>query len=115
MILLKQRMNVLELITIEEKLKAIALFKFSKNLTALKKYLELIDYLRNKIYFFAKIAKSLQKLKTKLFKNSSTEVRRKEFINRIKIMLINKKMISFLLLQKNFIKITLLIHFDKIK
>jgi hypothetical protein len=114
-ILLKQRVNVLELITIEEKLKAIALFKFSKNLTALKKYFELIHYLKNKIYFFAKVAKFLQKLKTKLFKNSSIEVRRKEFINRTKIMLINKKMISFLFLQKDLIKITLLIHFDKIK
>jgi hypothetical protein len=92
-----------------------ALLKFSENLIALKRYLELIDYLRNKIYFFAEIVMFLQKLKTKLLKNSSTKARRKEFINRTRIILINREMISFLLLQENLIKITLLIHFDKIK
>ncbi len=114
-ILLKQRVNAFELITTEKKLKAIALLKFSKNLTALKKYLELTDYLRDKIYFFAKVIMSLQKLKTKLLKNSSAKARRKEFINRTEIIFVNKKMISFLLLQENLIKTTFLIHFDKAK
>lgn len=114
-ILLEQRVNALELIIVEEKLKAIALLKFSKNLTALKRYLGLTDYLRNKVYFFADVAKSLQELKIKLLKDSSTENRRKGFINKMRIISINKKMIFFLLLQKNFIKITLLIHFDKNK
>jgi hypothetical protein len=114
-ILLEQRVNALELTTAEKKLKAIALLKFSENLIVFERYLELIDYLRDKIYFFAEIVMFLQKLKTKLLKNSSTEARRKEFINRTRIILINKEMISFLLLQKNLIKITLLIHFDKIK
>jgi hypothetical protein len=114
-ILLEQRVNALELITAKEKLKTIALLKFSKNLTALERYLSLTDYLKDKVYFFAKIIMSLQKLKTKLLKNSSAEARRKEFINRTKMILINKEMIFFLLLQKNLIKITFLMHFDKIK
>jgi hypothetical protein len=114
-ILLRQRVNVFELITIEKKLKAIALLKFSKNLIAFERYLNLTDYLRNKVYFFAEIIMFLQKLKTKLLKNSSTKARRKEFINRTRIIFINREIISFLLLQKNLIKITLLIHFDKIK
>ncbi len=113
--MLEQRVNVLKLIIVEEKLKAIALLKFSENLIVLKRYLELINYLRDKIYFFAEIVMSLQKLKTKLLKNSSAEARRKEFINRTRIILINREIISFLLLQENLIKIILLIHFDKIK
>jgi hypothetical protein len=89
--------------------------KFSKNLTALERYLSLTDYLRDKVYFFAEIIMFLQKLKTKIFKNSSAKARRKEFINRTKIIFISRKMIFFLLLQENLIKTTLLIHFDKEK
>ncbi len=114
-ILLEQRVNVLELITIEEKFKAIAFLQFSKNLIALKRYLELTDYLRNKIYFFADVAKSLQELKIKLLKDSSIENRRKKFTNKTRIISTNKKMTSFLLLQKNLTRVTLLIHFDKSK
>jgi hypothetical protein len=77
--------------------------------------LSLTNYLKEKVYFFAEIIMFLQKLKTKLLKNLSTKTRRKEFINRTKIIFINKKMIFFLLLQKNLIKITFLIHFDKRK
>jgi hypothetical protein len=114
-ILLEQRVNALELITAKKKLKTIVLLKFSKNLTALERYLNLTNYLKDKVYFFARIIMSLQKLKTKLLKNSSAEARRKEFINRTKIISISKEMIFFLLLQKDFIKITFLIHFDKEK
>jgi hypothetical protein len=114
-ILLKQRVNAFELTIAEKKLKAIALLKFSKNLIAFERYLNLVDYLRNKVYFFAEIIMSLQKLKTKLLKNTSSKARWKKFINRTKIIFISKEVISFLLLQKNLIKITLLIHFDKRK
>ncbi len=114
-ILLRQRVNALELIIAEEKLKAIALLKFSENLIALERYLGLVDYLRDKIYFFVDVFKSLQELKIKLLKNSSKENRRKKFINKIKIISIDKKMTFFLLLQKDLIKATLLMHFDKDK
>jgi hypothetical protein len=116
-ILLRQQVNALELITIEKKLKAIALLKFSDNLTTLERYLSLTEYLRNEVYFFAEVSKSLQELKTKLLKDAfkNNAKRRKDFINKSKIISINKKMTSFLLLQKNLIKITLLFHFDKEK
>jgi hypothetical protein len=97
-ILLEQCVNVLELITAKKKLKAIALLKFSENLTALERYLDLTNYLRDKMYFFVDVFKSLQKLKINLLKNSLKENRRKKFINRTKIILIDKEMTSFLLL-----------------
>jgi hypothetical protein len=114
-ILLKQRVNVLELIIVEKKLKAIALFKFSKNLIALERYLDLADYLRDKIYFFVDVFKFLQELKITLLKNSFKDNRRKKFINKTKIISIDKKMKFFLLLQKDLIKTILLMHFDKNK
>ncbi len=116
-ILLEQRVNVLELITAKKKLKTMILLKFSENLTALERYLNLAKYLRNKVHFFAEVSKSLQELKTKLLKDASKNnaKRRKDFTNKSKIISINKKKTSFLLLQKNLIKITLLIHFDKTK
>jgi hypothetical protein len=114
-ILLERRINVLDLIIAKKKLNAITLLKFLENLTALKRYLELTNYLRKYVYFFAKVFKSLQELKVKLLKNSLKKNKRKEFINKIRIILTNKKMTFFLLLQKNLIKITLLIHFDKEK
>jgi hypothetical protein len=114
-ILLKQRVNVFELIIVEKKLKIIILLKFSENLIALKRYLELTEYFRDKVYFFVDVFKSLQELKINLYKDFLKENRRKEFINRTRIIFINKKMISFLLLQENFIKTILLVHFDKIK
>jgi hypothetical protein len=94
-ILLKQRVNVLELIIVEKKLKAIALFKFSKNLIALERYLDLADYLRDKVYFFVDVFKSLQELKIKLLKNSSKDNRRKKFINKTKIILSTRRWRSF--------------------
>jgi ribosomal protein L4 len=116
-ILLERRVNALDLTIAEEKLKAIALLKFSENLTVLKRYLELADYLREYVYFFVEVFKSLKNLKTKLLKNSSRNnaKKRKRYINKTRIILINKKMISFLLLQENLIKVTLLVHFDKEK
>jgi hypothetical protein len=108
-------MNAFELIIVEKKLKAIALFKFSENLIALERYLDLADYLRDKVYFFVDVFKSLQELKIKLLKNSSKDNRRKKFINKTKIIFIDKKMTFFLLLQKDLIKTIFLMHFDKNK
>ena len=45
-------MNSLSLIIFEEKLRVIVLLQFSENLIALKKYLEITDYLREYIYFY---------------------------------------------------------------
>jgi hypothetical protein len=114
-ILLKQRMNAFELIIVEKKLKTIAFLKFSENLIALERYLDLADYLRDKVYFFVDVFKSFQELKIKLLKNFSKDNRRKKFINKTKIIFIDKKMTFFLLLQKDLIKTIFLMHFDKSK
>ncbi len=116
-ILLERRVNALDLIIAKEKLKAIALLKFSENLTALERYLDLADYLREYVYFFAEVFKSLQELKIKLLKKSlkNNSKKRKKYTNKTRIISTNKEMISFLLLQKDLIKATLLVHFDKEK
>jgi hypothetical protein len=67
-ILLEQRVNVLELIIVEKKLKTIALLKFSKNLIALKRYFELTDYFKNKIYFFCKRNKIFARIEDQVVK-----------------------------------------------
>ncbi len=108
-------MNAFELIIVEKKLKTIAFLKFSENLIALERYLDLADYLRDKVYFFVDVFKSFQELKIKLLKNFSKDNRRKKFINKTKIIFIDKKMTFFLLLQKDLIKTIFLMHFDKSK
>ena len=57
--LLDQRVDILSLATAEEKLTIIRNLKFSKTLTALNKYLRLIDYLKQYILYYITIAKSL--------------------------------------------------------
>lgn len=114
-LLLNRRMNFLELITSKERLKAIASLTFFDILIALEKYFEMTNYLKKYVYFFVDVFRSLQDLKTRLLKNSSEENKRKKFTNRTRIILTDQKMISFLLLQKNLTKSTILIHFDKIK
>jgi hypothetical protein len=101
----------------KKKLKVITVLKCSENLTILKRYLRLIKYLRKYIYFFAKVFKSLQEFKTKLFNNAfkNNAKRRKRFTNRFKIISTNKEITSFLLLQKNLTKAVLLTYFDKEK
>jgi hypothetical protein len=94
--------NAFELIIVENKLKAIAFFKFSENLIALERYLDLADYLRDKVYFFVDVFKSLQELKIKLLKNFFKNNRPKEFINKTKIISIDKKMTFFFVVTERF-------------
>ncbi len=54
-ILFKRRVNVLDLIIAKKKLKSIILLKFSKNLTTLKRYLNLANYVKKYAYFFAEV------------------------------------------------------------
>ena len=58
--LLNQKIDVLKLITTKEKLAIIANLFFSKTLAQLKKYLDLIEYLRQYIIYYINITKSLQ-------------------------------------------------------
>lgn len=66
--LLGQRVNSLDLITSEEKLRAIKLLNYPKTLGALKYYLGLTSYLRNYIHFYTQLAAPLQALKTSLLR-----------------------------------------------
>ena len=91
-ILLKQRVNVLNLFIIDEKLKIIAEFKFLSTFKNLKNYLDLTDYIRDHIYYYFAMAKSLQNFETMLLKAASnSDLKRKNFISRIKIQFIQKK------------------------
>ena len=114
-LLLEQRVNALDLTTSEKKLRVIALLQFPSNLAALEKYLEIIEYLRDYIYFYAEISKPLQNLKTKLLKDSPKENQRKSYTTRSKITPTEKKMHSYKLLQDALTDPILLVHFDRTK
>ena len=69
--LLDQKIDSLNLIIVIEKLKTIVKLRFSINLRQLKSYLNFIDWMRNYIFFYVDISKSLQKRKITLFKHDS--------------------------------------------
>jgi hypothetical protein len=99
--------------TSEEKLRVIALLKFSVTLENLEHYLDLIDYLRFFVYHYADVARSLQDLKTYLFKNSSeSDRRRRAFISRVKITLTSEETEFFENLQQLLFNFSMLIHFS---
>ena len=72
MTLLSQRVDELDLFTFEEKLVVIRELRFLRSLKNLKIYLEMFNWLRIKIFYYAQIAQSLQDLKIELLKKSST-------------------------------------------
>ena len=110
--LLEQRVNSLKFSISEEKLRAIANIKFSETLQDLKHYLELIDYIRDHIHYYAAIVRSLQNLKTSLLKASSSEFNRKNYVRKIKITLTMLKVRSFESLQKIISHSFILYHFN---
>ena len=57
--LFDQKMNSFDLTIVEDKLKIILLLKFSRILQQLKAYLKLINYLREYVFFYVDIFKSL--------------------------------------------------------
>ena len=67
--LLDQKIDSFELSTNEKKLKAIAKLSFSKILRQLEIYLNLIDWLRDYVSFYADVFKILQKRKIELLKS----------------------------------------------
>ena len=64
--LLDQCVNTLKLTTAEDKLTVIVNIEFSQTLSALEKYLDMTEYLRQYISYYTVIIKSLQKQKTRL-------------------------------------------------
>jgi hypothetical protein len=85
-VLLEQIVDVLDLITIDEKLTAIANLTFSFTLKKLKTYLKLTKYLRVYVAWYAQTSSSLQKRKTLLLKQTFTkEKSRKLFAKKISL------------------------------
>ena len=112
--LLKQKMNSLELTTIEKKLKTIFRLSYFKILQILKIYLKLIEWLRDYVSMYVDVAKSFQKLKIELFRNvSMTNNVKKIFFRIIRIKnFISRKFASFQTLQTLLSKFFYLIHVD---
>ena len=76
--LLRQKVDNLGLIISKNKLKAIMILSFSKILKDLKTYLEMIEYLKNYISYYAQKAKPLQKKKVMLLKNGLIKKNKKK-------------------------------------
>lgn len=110
--LLRQRSNSLEFSISEKKLKTIADIKFSETLQNLKHYFELTDYIRDHIYYYAVIVKSLQNLKPFLLNISSNEFNRKNYVKETKIIFTKLKVKSFQSLQKIINHSYILYHFN---
>ena len=112
--LLRQKMNFLKLTTTEKKLKAIFRLSYSKTLQSLETYLKLTEWLRDYVFMYVDVAKSLQKLKIELLRNASvTDNVRKIFSRIIKIKnFISRKLASFQIFQILLSKSFYLIHVD---
>ena len=68
-VLFDQIMNVFEMIIFEEKLAIIIKLTFSKIFKKLKIYVKLINWMRNYIFYYVQISKSLQNRKILFLKN----------------------------------------------
>ena len=113
--LLKLGVDVFELFTSKEKLKAISNLKFSKTFQDLKTYLEFTEWLRNYIFFFAQKSKSLQLRKNALIrlsfnnkKQSDKKFSRSQIINDV----IQAKQNAYDQIQKVFARNSFFFHFD---
>ncbi len=113
--LLKQKTNDFKLTTSTKKLVVISSFQFSQFLKKLETYIELIEYLRNYVSYYAQMTESLQKRKTTLSREVSKDLNnaRKTRISRISLInSIKKKLNVFQLLQKQFRKFSVLTHYN---
>ena len=112
--LLSQKIDVFDLTIAIDKLKIIVKLNFFYTLKNLKIYLELIDWLRDFIFYYAQKIDVLQKRKTLLLRQFSfnKNVTRKIFFKKIIIEnFIVEKLKSFRQFQKFFKQIIFLIHF----
>ena len=112
--LLKQKIDVFDLSTIEKRIVVIKVIRFSKNFKVLKIYLSLTNYQRKKLVWYAQKTDVLQKEKTRLFKDSSTiESQKRQTYSRttsIKDSSILRK--SFYQLQRALTISNFLVHYD---
>ncbi len=115
--LLKQKVNSLKFTIAENKLKTIVKLSFSKILKDLKKYLEVIDWLRNYVTYYAQKSKSLQKRKTNLLKEESIKKKSRKFFS-VKILIENPSTVelkTYNQLQSNFSRARWLTHYNRIR
>jgi hypothetical protein len=115
--LLEQVVDALSLITSKEKLIAIVNLTFSLTLKELKTYLDLIDYMRVYVSWYAQTSLSLQNQKTLLLKDNLIKDRsRKTFAKKTSLhQLIEVEQKSYEHLQATFSKESFLRHFDLIR
>jgi hypothetical protein len=116
-VLLEQIVNVLKLTTTKEKLTAIINLTFSLILKELKTYLNLTEYLRVYVIWYAQTSLFLQKRKTLLLKECSTkEKSRKNFFkNKLLERFIDVEIIFYKHLQQVFSDKKFLHHVNNIK
>jgi len=113
--LLKQKIDGFELTTLMKKLVIINSFRFSQSFKKLETYIELIEYLRNYVSYYAQMTESLQKRKTALSKEVSKDLNNARKTKTSRIFLVNsikKKLNVFQLLQKQFQKLSVLTHYN---
>jgi hypothetical protein len=116
-LLLKQKIDSLNLITAENKLKTIVKLSFSKTLKNLKKYLDAIDWLRDYVVYYAQKAEFLQERKTNLLKKEFIKKNSRKFFN-LKILIENSSSVEldvYNQLQSNFSRARWLTHYNKIR
>ena len=115
--LLSQKIDSFDLATTKKKLKIITKLFFSAFLKTLKKYIEMTEWFKNYVPYYAQKSKTLQRKKTKLLKNDSVKNSIKKNFNQ-KILLKNfstEKLQFYEQLQKNFSRLSWLTHFDILK
>jgi len=113
--LLGQKIDDFELTISAKKLVAISSFRFSQSLKKLKIYIELIEYLRNYVSYYAQMTEALQKRKTALSREvlKNLDKARKSKTSRISLVNSTKKELTFFeLLQKQFRKLSVLTHYN---
>ena len=113
--LLRRKVNSFELISPEDKLRAISQLRYPTTLGALEHYLGLTGYLREYVYFYSQIARPLQELKTRLLKDSPVAGgQRKKYVSKTQLPQPTElKLVSFELLQTALSKPSILVHYDQ--
>ena len=112
--LFDQKIDSFELSISEEKLKIITKLSFSRILRQFEIYLDLIDWLRDYVSFYADVFKTLQKRKTELLKFFlKIDNVRKTYSNRIRLNNVSFLKIEFFrMLQFLLFKFSYLVHHD---
>ena len=119
MILLNQRVNSLSMFIFAKKIVAIISLRFSYILRDFEIFLNLIEWLRSSIFYYAQRASSLQKRKILLirmiFVNKEKDFVKKKIAINARYEFNELKIIAFKDLQKIFISSIFLTHYNKLR